>query len=86
MTRTHAPSRPGVGLVSRIACLPESGCAKGYAAQSMHKGFVSKWRIAFREQLREGEDGDQVEKKENRCSSVLVESYHTRDTKRNKGE
>ena len=38
---------------------------------------MSKLRMAFREQLGEGEAWDPVEKKGNPCSSVLVESYLT---------
>lgn len=53
----------------------ESGCAKRFAAQSIDNDFVSKLRMAFREQLGKGEGRDPLEKKGTPCSSALVESY-----------
>ena len=43
----------------------------------MNMGFVSKLRMAFREQLGKREDWDPVEKRGNPCSSAPVESYLT---------
>ena len=43
----------------------------------MDKAFVSKFRMAMREQLGKVEEWDPVEEKGNPCSSTLVESYLT---------
>ena len=76
-TWVHDRSCPGVGIADGGACRPDSGCAKRYAAGSMDKAFISKLRMAMREQLGKVEEWDPVEKKGNPCSSALVESYLT---------
>ena len=50
-TGVHDRSCPGVGLAAGGACLLGSGCAKRYAAGSMDKAFISKLRMAMRENL-----------------------------------
>ena len=50
-TWVHDRSCPGVGPDDDGACLPGSGCAKRYAAGSIDKAFISKLRMAMREQL-----------------------------------
>ena len=51
VTWVHDRSCAGVGLAEGGACLPGSGCAKRYAARSMDKAFISKLRMAMRENL-----------------------------------
>ena len=50
-TWVHDRSCPGVGLSDEGTRLPGSGCAKRYAARSMDKAFISKLRMAMRENL-----------------------------------
>ena len=61
-TWVHGRSCPSVGLANGGACPPESGCAKRYAARSMHVGFVSRLRMVMRERLGKLEEWDPVEK------------------------
>ena len=59
-----------MGLVNGGACLPGSGCAKRYAPGSIDTAFISKSRMAMREQLGKVEEWDPAEKKGNPCSSA----------------
>ena len=71
----HDRACPGVGTNNGRARLPDSSCAKRYAAASMQKGIVSKLKMAIQEQL--GQDGswDPVTRSGNPCRSPLVDSY-----------
>ena len=73
----HARTCPGVGNATATACLVGSGCEKRYATDSLRKGFVSKLRIANKEQLHRGEDWDPASGKDNPCGSPRADSYLT---------
>ena len=62
-TWVHERCCPGVGLADGGACLPDSGCAMRYVTGSIDKAFISKLRMAMREQLGKVEEWEPVEKK-----------------------
>ena len=71
----HDRACPGVGTTHGRDCLPNSPCAKRYAAASMQKGIVSKLKMAMQEQLGKDSSWDPATRSGNPCCSPLVDSY-----------
>lgn len=73
----HDVACPGVGSANRGRCPPGATCAKRYAADSLRKGFYSKLKMAYKEQLGRGEDWNPVSRTGNPCATPAVEAYLT---------
>ena len=68
---------PGCGSSDDARCRPGASCAKRYAAESLRKGHFSKLKMAYKEQLRQGDDWNPVSRAGNPCASPVVETYLT---------
>ena len=55
----HEASCPGVGRAGNTACWEGSSCARGFAAESLRKGFVSRLKMATK-QHGKGEEWDPI--------------------------
>ena len=70
----HERSCPGVGTESGSSCRPGSSCARCYAAASIQKGQISKFKMALKEQLGKGDTWDPTTRSGNLCARPLVDS------------
>ncbi|CAN0042059.1 unnamed protein product, partial [Pylaiella littoralis] len=71
----HDRSCPGVGSPATADCSVASPCPKRYAAESLTKGFWSKLKTAYREQLARGDFWNPETRAGNPCDAPLVEPY-----------
>ena len=76
-TLVHEDACPGVGSSSRDRCRQGAKCAKRYAADSLRKGYFSKLKMAYKEQLGRGDEWNPVSRTGNPCSNPTVETYLT---------
>eukprot|EP00752_Nemacystus_decipiens_P007886 g7046.t1 len=73
-TVVHRLDCPGVGTSGATACSTDAVCPTRYAAESLRVSFVSKLKMAFRQELGRSAAWHPVDRTGNPCDSVLVES------------
>lgn len=76
-TVVHTLQCPGVGTSGAQDCAPGRPCPKHYAAESLRVSFVSKLKMAYREELGKGAAWNPTDHSGNQCDSQVVESYPT---------
>lgn len=76
-TVVHDLSCPGVGTSGAGECVAGSRCPTRYAAESLRVSFVSKLKMAYREELGRGAPWHPKDRTGNPCDALVVETYLT---------